>query len=182
MNLLMGLDGRKMSSSWGNTINITDSPSDMYGKTMRLKDELIVSYFELATNTPMSEVREIESSLKDGKLHPKDAKMRLAKTIVSMYHGEEKAVESENNFTKAFSDGEVPDGIPETSIDSGELLVEVLLREKIVDSKSDFGRLLQAGAIEVVGGEKIVDSKTIAKTNSVYRIGKHRFLRVLGNN
>ena len=91
LELLPGLDGRKMSSSWGNTINLNDSPSDMFGKTMRLADELILKYFVLATTLPMVEVNELESKLKDGSLHPKDAKIKLAKTIVSMYHGEMKA-------------------------------------------------------------------------------------------
>ena len=85
--LIEGLDGRKMSSSWGNTIALTAAPSDMYGKVMSMADSDIANYFEVCTRVPLQEVRDIERGLKDSTLHPKDAKMRLAREIVTLYHG-----------------------------------------------------------------------------------------------
>ena len=157
--LLEGLDGRKMSSSWNNVINIADKPSDMFGKVMSLKDELITRYFELCTNLPLVEVAEIVKS------HPKEAKMRLAFEITKMYHGERAAKEAEENFTETFSKGGIPQEIETVEASKDTPLVEIFLKHGIVSSKTEFNRLNKEGAIKEI--EKCV-----------YRIGKHRFLRI----
>lgn len=177
LELLPGTDGRKMSSSFGNTINITDSPADMYGKTMRLNDSLIPTYFRLATAVPTLEVKAIEEKIETGELHPKEAKMRLAKGIVSLYHGPSVAVEAENDFIKTFVEGGAPEDVKEIFVKEGELLADILVLEKIISSKSEFARLVGEGAIEIVGGEKIKDIKAIALKNTTYKIGKYRFLK-----
>ncbi|MEX2013569.1 MAG: tyrosine--tRNA ligase [Parcubacteria group bacterium] len=165
MDLLEGIDGRKMSSAWGNVINIMDEPHDMFGKVMSVKDGLIVKYFELCTRVPMSEVKEIASDLANRKLHPKETKMRLAKEIVALYHGKETAEEAKKNFEETFSKGGVPKNIPVAKVKAGTPLVETFLAHGTVSSKSEFNRLEKAGAIEKM-------------QNGVYRIGKHRFLRI----
>lgn len=165
MDLLEGIDGRKMSSSWGNVINITDEPHDMFGKVMSVEDGLIVKYFELCTGVPMSEVKEIASDLANRKLHPKEIKMRLAKEIVALYHGKEIAEEAEKNFIETFSKGGIPKDIKTVKAGKDTPLVEIFLEHGLVSSKSEFNRLSKEGAIKEI-------------KSGVYRIGKHRFLRI----
>lgn len=182
LELLPGLDGRKMSSSWGNTINLNDSPTDMFGKTMRLADELIAKYFLLATNLPINEVKEIEENLKNSSLHPRDAKIKLAKTLVAMYCGEMKAVEAEKNFIKTFTEGGVPIDIATAKFSEGQLLVDFLIENKIIESKSEFSRLILQNAVIKIGENseliKIVNGKA-PTLKGVYRIGKHRFIKAI---
>ncbi len=158
--IIEGLDGRKMSSSWGNTVNILDKAEDMYGKIMSLKDELVPKYFELTTRVVLDEIEKILLS------HPKEAKMRLAYEIVSMYHGEESAKKAQEDFEKKFSKNEVPEDILTVSASQDEKLVDILLKHNLVSSKTEFNRLEKANAIE-------------EKENGVYRIGKHRFLKIV---
>lgn len=157
--LIEGTDGRKMSSSWGNVINITDGPNDMYGKVMSLKDELIKRYFELCTQIPLSEVEEIVAG------HPKEAKMRLAFEITKIYHNEKTAKQAQDDFKETFSKGGIPKDIKTVKASKDTPLVETLLQEGLVSSKTEFNRLQKEGAIEEIG-------------SGVYRIGKHRFLRI----
>lgn len=158
-DLIEGTDGRKMSSSWGNVINVTDSSNDMYGKVMSVKDELAKRYFELCTRVPMNEIEEIT------KQHPKESKMRLALEITKMYHGDVEARRAQENFEETFSKGGIPKDIPLAKVKEGTPLVDTLLEQGIVSSKAEFNRLNKEGAI-----------KEIEK--SVYRIGKHRFLKI----
>lgn len=158
--LVEGLDGRKMSSSWGNTIKLNAEPSDMFGLVMSMKDELVKTYFELTTRVPLDEVAVILEG------HPKEAKMRLAYEIVSMYHGEESAKKAQEDFEKKFSKNEVPEDVLTVTASQDEKLVDILLKHNLVSSKTEFNRLEKAGAIE-------------EKENGVYRIGKHRFLKIV---
>jgi tyrosyl-tRNA synthetase len=157
--LINGLDGRKMSSSWGNTIPLTDSATDMYGKVMSMSDENVHTYFELCTRLSLDEVEEIMKG------HPKESKMRLAREIVSMYHGEEEAEKAGADFEKKFSKKEVPEDVKTAKASKDTPLVDILLKEELVKSKTEFNRLSKAGAIEEL-------------ENGVYRVGKHRFIRV----
>ncbi len=179
--LIEGLDGRKMSSSWGNTITFNAAPADMYGKVMSMRDEYLARYFECCTRVPMVEVAEMARGLGDGSLHPKDAKMRLAREIVALYHGTDAARKAEDDWVSAFSEGVAPENIPVLKINISEVVRvrDVLVEQKIVDSVSDLRRLVDAGAVAEVGGEpfKTIDDK-IDRTMTI-RIGKHRFLKVL---
>jgi tyrosyl-tRNA synthetase len=164
--LINGLDGTKMSSSKGNVITLTAKPSDMYGKVMSLTDQLVGTYFELCTRVPMEEVQEILAR------HPKDAKMRLAREIVSMYHDSEAAQKAEDDWTKTFSEGGVPEDAPTSA--PGKL------RDIVKDvSMSELRRLVEQGAVSsVVDGRKItsVDEEI---NDDVIRIGKHRFIKIV---
>src|SRR5690606_39153517 len=103
MPLLEGLDGvQKMSKSLGNYIGIDEEPNEIYGKAMSIPDELMLKYFELTTNISLEQLEQLTSGLKDGTVHPRDAKMRLAYTYVSMYHGEEAAQAAEHHFKTVF--------------------------------------------------------------------------------
>jgi len=156
---VLGLDGRKMSSSWGNTINFNDNPNDMYGKVMSMVDDQVKNYFEICTRVPLSDIEEI---LKD---HPKNAKMRLAFEITKMYHSEDEAKEAEKNFEETFSKGGVPKDILTVKVPKETPLVDTLLKEGIVSSKTEFTRLNKEGAIKEM-------------EDGVYKIGKHRFIKI----
>ncbi len=157
--LIDGVDGRKMSSSWGNVINIVDMPTDMFGKVMSIKDDLVSKYFELCTQVPLAEAEEIIKG------HPKEAKVRLAFEITKIYHGEDAAQKAQENFVETFSEGGVPKDIETVKVSKDTPLVEILLKQGLVSSKTEFNRLSKAGAIKEI-------------ENGVYRIGKHRFLRI----
>ncbi len=162
--LIDGLDGTKMSSSKGNVINLTAIPSDMYGKVMSMTDEQLPTYFELCTRVPMEEVAEILKG------HPKEAKMRLAREIVGMYHNKIAADKAEADWQKTFSEGGVPADAP--TITAGKL------RDIVKDvSTSELRRLVEQGAVSFVGGDKITNIDQEINTGTI-RIGKHRFFNI----
>ena len=179
LDILEGLDGKeKMSKSLGNYVSIVDEPNDMYGKIMSLPDALIVRYFLLATYTPESEVLEIEKKLVAGKLHPKDAKMRLAREVVAIYHGDTSAHNAEVAFSETFSQGKIPDNVAEIENTNGATLVEILVTAKCAESKSDARRLIESGAVtHLEKDEKIIEQALIPEVGT-YRVGKHRFFRI----
>ena len=179
LTLLEGVDGRKMSSSWGNTINLLDLPNDMFGKVMSLRDELIVKYFVNATRVSAQRVKEVEAVLARGE-NPRDQKLSLAEEIVAIYHGQGEAVRAREVFIETFQKKEIPEGIDEVDATAGELFSDVLLRVGVVLSKTDFRRLVDEGAIKRLHEnveEKITDFKMVA-TPGVYKIGKRRFLKI----
>ncbi len=177
--LLVGTDGKeKMSKSLDNYIGITDAPNDMFGKIMSLPDSLLPSYFELCTFTDMNEVKRIVRALSEGKLHPKQAKMDLAKQVVEIYHGRAPAEAALQHFISTFQNRELPSDIPSVEAGDGSLLVDALIKAGTVASKSEFKRLIDEGAIKKDGDERVADQ--FAKVESAtYRIGKHRFIRIL---
>lgn len=175
--LIPGLDGRKMSSSWGNTINLNDEPFDMFGKVMRLADELVVPYFINTTRVSIGDIDTLRQSMEQGALNPRDAKLHLAHEIVSLYHGDEAAAHAQEQFTKTFSEGGVPDDAPQVEVKAGSPLVDVLLAQNLIDSKSEFRRLIGEGAIfDVERGEKITDADAHVERSCALRIGKKRFI------
>jgi tyrosyl-tRNA synthetase len=176
--MLEGTDGRKMSTSWGNVINIVDAPNDMFGKIMSLKDELIAKYFLLCTDLSEEDIAAIEEEMKQG-ANPKDYKMRLASEIVTIYHGADAADEAQQNFENTFKKGGVPEDAPVINVKNGSSLGETLVIEKIVESKSEFSRLIKEGAISIVETEeKITDREYILTDDVNLRIGKKRFVKV----
>ena len=112
LKYLVGPDGRKMSSSWGNVINITDEPNNMFGKVMSLHDNLMIQYFEMATQVSADEVENIKNTLKEGG-NPRDTKIRLAEELVKIYHGEKAAKTASGEWERVFSKGKLPEGIEE---------------------------------------------------------------------
>ena len=110
--MLYGLDGRKMSTSWGNVINITDNPRNMYGKIMSMKDELIEDYLKLTTRFPLKKIEKIKKDLKEEKLNPKEAKSILAKEIIKMYHSKKAGETAEKEFNRVFREKKLPLKIP----------------------------------------------------------------------
>lgn len=186
MPILEGLDGvNKMSKSLGNYIGIDEPPQEMYGKTMSLPDELMVRYFELVTPVPLEEVRSIAKGLAEGTLHPRDVKMRLAREIVSFYHGPEAAMQAEEQFKKVFQKKELPDEIDQFVVtedlyeDGLVILPRLMTQAKLASSTSEARRLIKEGAVKI-DGEKVTDPNLrFAPTEGmVIRAGKRRFARL----
>ncbi len=179
IQMLEGADGRKMSTSWGNVINIIDEPFDMFGKVMSLRDELIPKYFLLATNVSVDRVKEVEKILAEGKVNPRDLKIELAKEIVSLYYGKEEALKAEENFVETFKKGGIPEDLKEAEAGIGELLSAILISNKLVSSKTEWRRLVGEGAVgDAENGEKITDADYKISKNQVFKIGKRRFIKV----
>ena len=174
-NLLEGTDGRKMSSSWGNVINITDEPNDMFGKVMSIDDDLIVKYFEYATRLPMAEIKTIEQELKSG-ANPRDIKKRLAGEIVTLYHGSKAATSASKEWAKVFSQKEKPSEIREVKVKS-KAIVDVLVETKLASSKSEARRLLAQKGVKV--DDEIASESVTVKPGIIIQVGKRKFIKLL---
>lgn len=176
--LLEGTDGRKMSSSWGNTVNLTDEPNDMFGKIMTVPDSLIMKYFILATRVDLDDLKGVESQLLSG-ANPRYIKARLAKEIVRMYYGEKAAMSAEEAFNKQFTDKEMPDEIEEKKIELRNWKPDDLLLELgLVSSKSEARRLIEQGGVKI-DGEKITNLSEIqAKSGIIVQVGKRKFSKL----
>lgn len=175
-NLIMGLDGRKMSSSWGNTINLLDEAEDMYGKVMSMADQGVIEYFVHCTRVSMEEIAEHERQLSAG-TNPRDIKMKLAREITSMYWGEERAGEAEEHFKSVFQKKEVPEDIQVLSAKPDELIVDLLVRLSLAPSKAEARRLIIQGGV-TLDGKKITDPQAQLEKSGVLRVGKIRMLKI----
>ncbi|MEK7107928.1 MAG: tyrosine--tRNA ligase [Patescibacteria group bacterium] len=179
LKMLAGTDGRKMSTSWGNVITIVDEPDDMFGKIMSVRDDLILDYFLLCTDTPVEEIEKVKSEMTAGK-NPRDVKLDLAEAVVVRYHEAKKAKEARESFISVFKSGNLPENIKEVKAKEGELLMDIVLREKLVSSKSDFRRLVSEGAVSnAETKEKITDPFFKITSNFIIRIGPLRFLKIV---
>ncbi len=182
MPILEGLDGvQKMSKSLGNYIGINEGPNEQYGKTMSIPDELMVKYFELVTDVPIEELAMIKSGLAEQTLHPRDAKMRLAREIVTRYHGIDAAKAAEEHFKTVFQQGAIPDDVPEVQLAEGTLWVVKLLTETgLCPSNGEARRMVQQGGVKI-NGEKIDDAETQIKLENgmILQVGKRKFAKVI---
>lgn len=166
-----------MSKSLGNYISLNDSPKDMYGKAMALPDETIISVFTDCTFLSLAEIEVFKKKLEEGE-NPRNIKARLAFELVKTYHSEKDAQSAERNFNKTFSQGEIPQDIEEILIKSETLLSDVLIREGIVSSKTEWRRLITEGAVkDMISGEKIIDDKLPAR-EATLKVGKRRFVKL----
>jgi tyrosyl-tRNA synthetase len=185
MPILVGLDGtRKMSKSLGNYIGITEPPGEMFGKIMSISDELMWQYYELLTDFPSPVVVRLQEEVKMGVLHPKDAKMQLAHTIIAGFHGEEVARKAGEEFQLVFRDRQAPTEIPEMRLKWGSRPLFSLLTETgLASSRSEAERLIKQGGVEVNGQvEKDVKRTIVLNPGDLLplRVGKKKFLRVVG--
>ncbi len=179
MPLLEGLDGvQKMSKSLGNYIGIDEAPENMYGKAMSVPDELMMRYFMLTTNMPMEQQEKLESSIKDGSVHPRDAKMLLARTIVEQYHGKEAADAAQSHFVRVFQQNEIPEDIePYETSETEAWLPKLLLDMGIASSSSEGRRSVAAGAVRI-NGEKTENENIILSDGMIIQSGKRKFRKI----
>ena len=180
--LLEDAVGKKMGKTEGNMVALDEDANQMFGKIMSWADELILPGLELCTRLPMEKIQEIKSKL-EGDLNPRDAKLILAEEIVAIYHNRKKARESKKNFLAVFSEKSGTGEVKETKVATGELLVDIVSREKLVSSKSDFRRLITEGAVSnAETKEKITDPFFKVTNNLTVRIGPLRFLKIVVRN
>ena len=186
MPILEGLDGvQKMSKSLGNYIGINEAPEEIYGKAMSIADELMLRYFELVTDITLDELNQLKLQLENGELHPRDTKMRLAKTLVTMYHGQDAAEKAEEHFKTVFQKRDLPEDIPEFTITSNMLeegkiwLPKLMVDGDLSSSTSEARRLIKQGAVKI-NDEKIedLDYKLQPEDNMVIKAGKRKFLKI----
>jgi tyrosyl-tRNA synthetase len=180
--LIPGLDGRKMSSSWGNTINLDDEPVDMYGKLMSLRDELVPTYFELCTRVDRTDLATQAQELAQGTRHPRDVKMRLAREIVTLYHGAEAAIAAEAAFVHTFQNKQTPDEMLEVHALAGAGLADTLKDAGVVASGSEWRRLVDGGGVYHVDNDqatRVTDVHERVHGPMTVKIGKRRFVRII---
>jgi len=146
--LIEGLDGRKMSSSWGNTINLMDSADEMFGKLMSLKDESIIKYFTLLTRVSLDKIKKYEEEMAAGG-NPKDYKMKLANEIIKFYHNEDAAKIAEENFITQFQKKGVPDNIKEINVELGTNIIELLKDLEFIYSNNEGRRKINEKAVKL---------------------------------
>ena len=183
IELLEGLDGEKMSKSKPATgIWLTDAPNEMFGKLMAIKDELMPHYFEWATELPLEDVRTTLSALADGTFHPRDAKLKLARQVVSELHSPAAAAEAETAFVRTFRDGGRPADVPElrAARPSGAGIVEVLTHLAVVKSRGEARRLVEQGGVTIDGARATLDTNVdLDRGETDLQIGARRFWRVV---
>ena len=176
--LLVGLDGRqKMSQSLGNYIAIDDPPEEMYGKLMSIPDSLMMDYFELLTDVPDEELAGIRKAVEAGGAEAMDAKMRLAREIVTQFHSDAAARQAEEDFVRVFREREAPEEA--LVVPKGKRSLPFILhRHGLASSRSEARRLINQGAVEINGHQVTVHVVDL-KPGDVIRVGKHRFARVV---
>ena len=182
MPILEGLDGvQKMSKSLGNYIGISEAPSEMYGKAMSIPDELMMRYFMLVTDMSIEEQEQLSKDLESGAAHPRDVKMKLAHTIVRLYHGEEAANFGQNEFVRVFQKHAMPTDIPEykVAITEEPVFVPQLLSDAgLTASNGEARRSIKAGAFKI-DGEKCNEEHIVLKDGMVLQVGKRKFIKIV---
>ncbi len=184
MPILEGLDGKnKMSKSLNNYIGIQENPNDMYGKIMSISDELMIRYYELLSDISYEEFVNLKQGIENSKVHPMDAKKRLAFEIVNRYHGYTKAKEASEYFLKLFNKKEIPDDLEhvEVSICSDTIWICRLLKDiGMASSNSEVKRLIKQGAVKIEG-EKITNENLELKKgfSGIVRVGKKKIKKVM---
>jgi tyrosyl-tRNA synthetase len=185
MPILVGLDGsRKMSKSLGNYVGITEAPTEMFGKMMSIPDELMWQYYELITDRTPAEISALKTEVSSGKLHPMDAKMRLATEVIADFHGQDAATKAADNFQRVFRDRSAPAESPTKDIPIGpaKKLTALLVELQLVPSKSEATRLIEQGGVEIDGVRVDDVRKDIDLTKPaefLLRAGKKKFLKVI---
>ena len=178
--LLEGTDGiEKMSKSYGNDIGLNDSPEDMYGKTMSIKDDMIIKYFTLAADADENLLNQVKKDLSDSSFNPRDSKRLLGRSLVELYYKRDLALQAEQHFDQVIVNKDNPDDMSEFSLKKDMKIIEVLHSSDLVSSKSEARRLLNQGAIRIEG-EKVSDMDMILSNGTEYiiKVGKRRFLKV----
>jgi tyrosyl-tRNA synthetase len=176
--ILVGLDGKeKMSKSKGNYVGVTDSPNDMFGKVMSISDAMMENYFTLLTDLPSDKIAEL---INPQKTHPKEAKVLLAKTVVSQFYGKVAADSAAEQFEKVFAQKQLPDEIPEFELAASPISVkQLLLACKLVETGGEAKRMCVQSAV-TIDGQKITDSNAsiTPKSGMTIQVGKRKFAKI----
>ena len=176
--ILPGTDGvQRMSKSTGNIVPINSGAEDMYGKVMSVPDFAMGTYSRLVSRWTPAEIDEMEEALKTGTLHPRDAKMKLAREIVSIFYSDEEALAAEEAFVKLFQQKETPDDMPEYEMKAGATVLDVLTGAGLISSKSEARRMINQKGVRL-DGETLERGDAVFPHPGVLQVGKRRFVRV----
>lgn len=179
LGILPGTDGEvKMSKSLGNHIPLNTTPEDMFGKVMSIPDKAMGSYARLVTRWTVDKINDFEQDIETGKVHPRDAKMELAKEITAAFFDEEKSEGAQGHFINLFQKGDTPDDIPEFVLDGEPVLLDVLVDSGLVKSKSQARRLIEQNGVKV-GGETASDPYMELMPPVIVQVGKRRFVKLV---
>ena len=176
--ILPGTDGnQRMSKSTGNIVPINTGANDMFGKLMSVPDFAMGTYMRLVTRWSPHEIEQIEKDVASGAFHPRDAKMKMASEIVSIFYSDAEAVAAQENFIKTFQQKEIPDEMPEFDLQDGQTVVDVILAAKLAESKSKARALIDQKGVRL-DGEVLERGDAVFPHPGVLQVGKRRFLRV----
>jgi tyrosyl-tRNA synthetase len=180
LGILPGTDGVvRMSKSIGNHIPILCPPDDMYGKVMSIPDSAMPGYYRLLTRFAPEEIARVERGLADGTLHPRDAKMNLAREIVAIYHTDAAAAAAEEHFRRVFQQEALPDEMPEAEVRAGTRLLDLLVDQQLAKSRNEARRLVEQGGVKLAGEAVSDPNLVLALTgDAVLQVGKRRFLKL----
>jgi tyrosyl-tRNA synthetase len=179
--VLVGTDGHmRMSKTTGNYIGIDETPEEMYGKVMSIPDSAMLDYFQLVTRLGPEEIKHIEADLSSGAAHPRDVKMRLAREIVGIYHGEAAVKPAEDTFVLVFQDKGMPEDMPEFILRGGESILDIMVASEAASSRSEARRLIEQRGVRI-DGEVVEDEgmSLVLESPAVLRVGKRRFIRLI---
>jgi tyrosyl-tRNA synthetase len=178
LGILPGTDGEiRMSKSLGNHIPLNTSAEDMYGKVMSIPDKAMPVYARLATEWSPEKLHAFENGLATNSLHPRDAKMKLAFGITTVFYGEEAAGAAQDQFVNTFQKGNIPEEMPEYQLKEGDNLIDIMVSQKMVGSRSEARRLIEQQGVKL-DGEAVSDANVTLKQDTVLQVGKRRFLRL----
>jgi len=184
MPILVGTDGiEKMSKSYDNYIGISDSPQDIYGRTLSIPDNIIYNYYEVATDISAEELEKVKVSLENSELNPRDLKRRLARILVEMYHSKEAAEKAEEEFDNIFINKGIPEDISEMKFDVDKMsIIDLIALINFAPSKGEARRLIQQGGVSI-DGNKVTDfsHEVIFDNEKILKVGKRKFLKLLSN-
>ncbi len=176
--ILPGTDGtQRMSKSTGNIVPINTGANDMYGKVMSVPDDAMGKYLRLATRWTPDEVADFEAEIESGQFHPRDAKMKLAYEITSIFYSEVEAKDAQDAFIQVFQKGDTPDDMPEYTLTAGQSVLDVLTDSGLVGSRGEGRRMVQQNAVSL-DGEKLSDALAPFPGPGVLRVGRRKFLQV----
>ena len=181
MPILEGTDGiEKMSKSYGNDIGISDSANDMYGKTLSIPDNVMLSWFTLAADADNQYIEVVEQKIKNSNVNPMELKRDLARRIVSLYYDEKIALDAENHFNQVTVSKGMPDEIQEYKLKEEDLLVNIIADSGLLKSKSEARRMIKQSAVKIDGEAiKDIQYKVSMGDSFVLKVGKRKFLKVV---
>ena len=181
MPILEGTDGiEKMSKSYGNDIGISDSANNMYGKTLSIPDDIMLSWFTLAADVDDQYIKEIEIKIKNNNVNPMELKRELARKIVAMYYDEKIALDAESYFNRVTVSKGMPDEIEEYQLKNDDLLVNIIADSGLLKSKSEARRMIKQSAVKIDGDTvKDIQYKVSMSDSFVLKVGKRKFLKVV---
>ncbi len=179
LGILPGTDGEvRMSKSLGNHIPLNTNAEDMYGKVMSIPDKVMPVYARLATDWTPEALNHFLTGLETNSMHPRDAKMKLAHAITSVFYGEEAAINAQNQFIAMFQKGDMPDEMPEYKLEGAVSLLDVMVNNKLAQSRNQARRLIEQQGVKI-DGVTVGDVTLMIDQPCVLQCGKRHYLRIL---